>query len=62
MINQITNYIKGSMEELRKVTWPTKKEIKNYTILIIAICLAFVVFFGLADFGLTWIFEIIVNR
>lgn len=62
MINQLSNYIKGSMEELRKVTWPTKNEVKNYTILIIGICLAFVIFFGVADFGFTWIFEKIVTK
>ena len=29
---QITNYIKESTPEMKKVTWPTKKETYNYTL------------------------------
>ena len=33
-MNKLTNYIQASIEEMKKVTWPTKKEAYNYTILV----------------------------
>jgi preprotein translocase subunit SecE len=50
MINKIINYIKSSIEEMKKVTWPTKKETYNYTLLVILISLGVAAFLGALDF------------
>lgn len=47
---KLANYIKGSIEEMKKVTWPTKKETTNYTLLVIGISLAVAAFLGALDF------------
>jgi preprotein translocase subunit SecE len=52
-IHTITNYIQESVAELKKVTWPSKKQTTNYTLLVIGISLAMALFIGLADFVLT---------
>ena len=52
-MNKIITYLKESVEELKKVTWPTKKETYNYTLLVIGISLAIAVFLG----GLDYIFS-----
>lgn len=52
-INRLTKYIKESIAELKKVTWPTKRETTNYTILVIGISLGLAAFIGLADYILT---------
>jgi preprotein translocase subunit SecE len=49
-MNKLTNYIKESISEMKKVTWPTKKETYNYTILVIGISLAVAAFLGALDF------------
>lgn len=49
-MNKLTNYLKESVSEMKKVTWPTKKETYNYTILVIGISLAVAVFLGALDF------------
>jgi preprotein translocase subunit SecE len=49
-MNKLTNYIKGSIEEMKKVTWPTKKETIHYTFLIIGISLGVALFLGLLDY------------
>ncbi len=49
MIGSATNYIKKSFEEMKKVTWPTQKEAKSYTILVISISLVVAVFLGSLD-------------
>jgi preprotein translocase subunit SecE len=49
-MNKLTSYIKGSVEEMKKVTWPTKKETYHYTLLIIGISLGVALFLGLLDY------------
>lgn len=50
MISKIVNYIKSAIEEMKKVTWPTKKETRNYTFLVIGMCIGMAVFLGGLDF------------
>ena len=47
---RIKNWFKGVRSELRKVTWPTRKELINYTLIVIAMTLILAVFIGLFDF------------
>lgn len=57
MANPIVNYLQGAKSELKKVQWPTRQEVINYTITVIAISLAVAVFIGVVDFGLNWLLE-----
>ncbi|MBU0722127.1 preprotein translocase subunit SecE [Patescibacteria group bacterium] len=62
-MNKITNYIKASIEEMKKVAWPTKKETYNYTLLVIFISLGVALFLGLLDFIFTkGLGYIIINK
>ena len=61
MTGKLANYIKGSVEEMKKVTWPTKKETKNYTLLVIGISLSVAVFLGALDFVFSKGLEIIIK-
>jgi preprotein translocase subunit SecE len=59
---KITEYLKGSIEEMKKVTWPTRKEAKNYTLLVIGISLGVAAFLGLLDFIFNLGMEKIISR
>lgn len=48
-MNKIVNYIKESYAEMKKVTWPSKKETSRYTVLVIGISIATAAFLGLLD-------------
>jgi len=48
-MSKLTEYIKGSISEMKKVTWPTKKETKNYTLLVIGVSVAVAIFLGALD-------------
>lgn len=61
MINKLVNYVKGSAEEMKKVTWPTKKETRNYTLLVIGISLAVAAFLGALDYLFSYIFTLIIS-
>jgi preprotein translocase subunit SecE len=48
--------------ELKKVTWPTRKEVVNYLSLVLAISAIVAVFVGGVDFGLTKGLEYLLSR
>ena len=61
-MNKIINYFKGSVEEMKKVTWPTKKEVKNFTLLVIGLSLSVAAFLGALDFIFSWGLELFIKR
>ena len=46
----LNKYVKESIIELKKVTWPSKKETYRYTLLVIGLSLAMAIFLGALDF------------
>ncbi|MEA3464064.1 MAG: preprotein translocase subunit SecE [Patescibacteria group bacterium] len=60
-MNKLIKYIKASAEEMKKVTWPTKKETYNYTLLIIGISLAVAVFLGALDYIFSFVLKLIIK-
>lgn len=61
MLNKLINYIKASIEEMKKVTWPSKKETYNYTVLVIGISLGIAAFLGALDSVFTWLLQIAIH-
>jgi len=61
-MSKISNYLKESIEEMKKVTWPTKKETYNYTILVIGISLGVAIFLGALDYIFTQAFQLLIYR
>ena len=62
MVNKLKNYVNDSIEEMKKVTWPTRKETYNYTLLVIGISLAMAIFLGMLDFVFSKGLELIITR
>ncbi|MBD3311088.1 MAG: preprotein translocase subunit SecE [Candidatus Magasanikbacteria bacterium] len=58
MSQKITDYFKGSVAEMKKVVWPTKKQTTTYSIIVIAMSIGVAVFFGVLDY----IFNIILEK
>lgn len=46
---KLVTYIKDSISELKKVTWPTKKQATNYTIIVIAMSVGIALLFAVLD-------------
>lgn len=53
IFNKINNFIKEAIAELKKVIWPTKKELKNSTIVVITTIIIVSIFIGLIDIFFT---------
>ncbi|HNU95945.1 MAG TPA: preprotein translocase subunit SecE [Candidatus Magasanikbacteria bacterium] len=50
MIEKMIQYFKDSYAEMKKVTWPTKKQTINYSALVIAMSVGMAVFFSVLDY------------
>lgn len=50
---RVSNYLKGVRAELKKVNWPTKKEMRNYTVVVLATTFALT----LVIWGLDLVFQ-----
>lgn len=53
IFNKINNFIKEAMAELKKVIWPTKKDLKNSTVVVISTIIIASIFIGLVDIFFT---------
>ncbi|MEK9176551.1 MAG: preprotein translocase subunit SecE [Patescibacteria group bacterium] len=60
-ISPIT-FIKQALDELKKVTWPTRTEIIRLTVSVIAISFGVGIFLGGFDLILTKLMEVVLNR
>lgn len=55
MFGSIRKYLRGAYGELQKVTWPTKKEVHQYTALVIIVSIAVGLYMYGLDLALEWI-------
>lgn len=46
---KLITYVKESYTELKKVTWPTKEQVVNYTIVVIVTSVIFAIILGIMD-------------
>jgi len=60
-MNKLTNYLKESVAEMKKVTWPTKKETYNYTLLVIGLSVGVALFLGAWDFIFKYAFQFLIQ-
>lgn len=57
----VRQFLVDSKMELKKVTWPTKKELLSVTAVVIVLVIFIAFFLGLVDFGLVKIIKNIVG-
>lgn len=62
VFEQLKNYVLESYGEMKKVTWPTKKQTINYSILVIGLSVGLAVFFAVLDYGLGRLVTTVLTR
>lgn len=50
ILNKLKDYFKGSISEMKKVVWPTKKQTSTYTVIVIGMSIGIAIFFGILDY------------
>lgn len=58
IMSKLTDYLRETKNELKHVSWPTRKQATVYTVLVIAISIVVAAYTGALDFifttGLNW--------
>ena len=54
-------YVRGVKTEMKKVVWPTKKELVSYTAVVIVTCAVFALGFWLVDTGVLLALREVLN-
>ena len=60
-MNKVINYFKGIGVELRKVSWLTKEQLLNSTIIVGVFSIIISAFIFILDFGLTQVVKMIFD-
>lgn len=61
-VRKLVSYFRSSAEELKKVSWPTRRDTVRYSALVIGVSLGIAVFFGALDAGLTKLVDVLIAR
>ena len=62
MINKVFRFFNEVVDELKKVTWPTRQEAIKMTATVIGVSIVVAVFIGGLDYALTQIISKILTR
>jgi preprotein translocase subunit SecE len=60
-MRRLQNYIRDVLLELRKVTWPTREELRGATITVVIFAIVCSVFVGVVDFALGYIVRLVLG-
>jgi len=61
-IRGIINFFRETWEELKKVSWPTRREAGYLTALVILLCVIVAVLLGLFDYGFSKLVDLFLVR
>lgn len=59
--NRLVRYFKETRAELRKVTWPTRQEATNLTLIVLAVTVAMAIFLGAVDLLFATIIKLLIS-
>jgi preprotein translocase subunit SecE len=60
-MRRLQNYIRDVILELKKVTWPTREELRGATVTVIIFTLVCSVFVGVVDFALGYVVRLVMG-
>ena len=58
---EFRNYLEESRTELKKVVWPTRKEVRTTCVAVLVLVFIMSLFLGLVDFGLSRLVAFILS-
>lgn len=62
MANPLTTFLKETKTELKKVSWPTREQTVQYTLVVIGVSLVVMVFLGALDYLFSYVLNTFVFR
>lgn len=61
ILSKIRQFLEEAKAELKKVTWPTRKQTLASTAVVLVVVIVLSVFLGLVDFGLAKIIKVLLG-
>lgn len=62
IFDSLKNYLVGSYIEMKKVSWPTKNQTINYSVLVVGLSVGVAFFFSLLDYVFSYGVNFLINR
>ena len=59
--NAIQRFYRETVGELRKVSWPTRREAANLTLIVLIVVLSMVLILGSLDLFFSWLLSLLVG-
>jgi preprotein translocase subunit SecE len=56
-MSKLIGFFKNVVTEMRKVSWPRRKELTRYTIVVLSTVVFMAVYFGIVDLGISRVLE-----
>ncbi|MEC2057931.1 preprotein translocase subunit SecE [Peribacillus psychrosaccharolyticus] len=60
-MKRITDFFRNVAREMKKVSWPKRKELTKYTIIVITTVVFMALFFTVVDFGLSKLIRLVIE-
>lgn len=60
-MQRIVNFFRDTVREMKKVSWPKRKELTRYTVTVMATVAFFAVFFAVIDLGISELIRVILE-
>lgn len=60
-MSSLMSFVREAKAELKKVTWPTRRQIWYWTLVVIVFTLCVSLYLGLIDFLLAWLFSALLG-
>lgn len=60
-MKRLTEFFRGVAREMRKVSWPKRKELTKYTIVVLATVIIMSVFFAVVDLGISELIRLVIE-
>ena len=57
----LSDYVKDVRVEMSKVTWPTRRELRESTLVVIVMVIVISIFIGIVDRALSYAFEALIR-
>jgi preprotein translocase subunit SecE len=56
-MSKLSGFFKNVVSEMRKVSWPKRKELTRYTIVVLSTVVFMAIYFGIVDLGISQLME-----
>jgi preprotein translocase subunit SecE len=61
LLDKSMQFLREVKVELKKVTWPSRKQTIGSTLVVIILVMIIAVFLGFSDMGLQWLMRVVLN-